>query len=69
MVCVSRLPRPVPLTPAQGHAYHPRGLALFAAGAAALRTLVREMKQNLGVYLVVETPGGVSAGDAVELLD
>lgn len=33
-----------------------------------LRTIVREAGQSLGVYAVVQSPGTVSAGDAVELL-
>ena len=36
---------------------------------AILRTVVREANQNLGVYANVVTPGRVSAGDPVELLD
>lgn len=33
-----------------------------------LRTIVREAKQSVGVYAVVQSPGTVSVGDAVELL-
>ncbi len=34
-----------------------------------MRTLVKENGGNLGVYAAIETPGRVSEGDAVELID
>ncbi|MGH7788622.1 MAG: MOSC domain-containing protein [Candidatus Binatia bacterium] len=36
--------------------------------ASVLRTIVRDAKQNVGVYATIETAGAVAVGDAVELL-
>ena len=46
-----------------------RGFADLPEDRAILRTVVREANQNLGVYANVVTPGRVSPGDPVELLD
>lgn len=45
------------------------GFANLPKDPNIMRTLVREADQNLGVYATVETPGRVSVGDRVELLD
>lgn len=45
------------------------GFANLPKDPNIMRTLVREADQNLGVYATVATPGRVSVGDRVELLD
>lgn len=42
--------------------------ARFGADRKLLRTVVREMEQNMGVYASVRATGRVSVGDRVELL-
>ncbi len=42
--------------------------ARFAADRKLLRTVVREMEQNMGVYASVRATGRVSVGDRVELV-
>lgn len=45
------------------------GFANLPKDPNIMRTLVREADQNLGVYATVATPGRVSVGDRVDLLD
>jgi uncharacterized protein YcbX len=44
-----------------------RPFADLPADRALMRTVVRELDQNLGVYATVATPGRVAVGDAVEV--
>ena len=43
------------------------GFANLSEDPKIMRTLVREARQNFGVYATVATPGRVSVGDSVEL--